>query len=128
MISSENEGHNSMGKNTLSIPYIRYTLNSAKKIICGKLKVCFHLRNKMKTSIRNAKGYKAIPILHVNTYSIGIIHLMRFVLEAQAVASDGDDVVVVGIDLVEAFSQSSHQSIKGLFANPSAVIFPDGLN
>ena len=53
---------------------------------------------------------------------------MRFVLEAQAVAADGDDVVIIGINLVEALSQPSHQSIKGLFADPAAVIFPNGLN
>ena len=53
---------------------------------------------------------------------------MRFVLQPQSMTPNGDNVIVIGVNLINAVAQTSQQRVKSLFSYPMGIFFPDRLD
>ena len=53
---------------------------------------------------------------------------MRFILQAQPVTPNCDDVVIIGVNLIQAVAKPSQQRVESLLCNPAGVFLPNRFN
>ena len=53
---------------------------------------------------------------------------MWLILQPQSMTPNGDNVIVIGVNLIKAVAQAPEQRVECLFGHPAGILLPDSLN